>query len=275
MTDAEQNKKDAERDQKFQADFGLLLRNRKQAPLELLQTKYAKGYNKLVADVIDGADWFCNWYLNRGFPRHPLDPEGNAWLDKRMRGIIQDEQRPGGRFSRYRTALIDCLDMEEYENLVAEILIRLEQEAFYPYWMRHCFRRCGRIWNDIYSLWWKPKREGGTPGDGTGCWVDADGKAVTYEYPLREKATGREMPVCKGCGGPILWYQTADGKPMPCSPVPIMYWRRPGGTKKVLTMKAEIVSCEYEGDGKGEIGYIPHWAICPNRDDFRRTKGRK
>lgn len=269
---------DAERDKKFRADFGLLLRNRTQAPLELLQTKYAKGYNRLVSEVEEGADWFFNWFLKhyafQKFPRHPLDTEGNAWLEKRMQGILLDENRPGGRREKYIAALIDHLNMDEYEQIVWEVLDRMEQEAYYPYWMRHCYRRGGRIWSDIFYCWWKPRQEG-DPGHGAGYWEDGDRKFFSSDYPPRANARGREMPVCKGCGAPIVWHKTAEGKSMPCSPVPYLYRQRPGGSRKVLTLYGKIVSCEWAWNDKdAKLGYLPHWAVCPCQKDFKKAKGR-
>lgn len=71
---------DAEQFRKFNADFAQLRRNREQVPLEQLQTRFAKAYNALIAEVQIGADWFadaCTKRLIDRFPRHPDDHAGN------------------------------------------------------------------------------------------------------------------------------------------------------------------------------------------------------
>jgi len=70
---------DGERLQKFHDDFAKLQQNRKKVPLEQLQTRYAKAYNALVAEVQAGADWYAATYINLlvgHFPIHPQDAAG-------------------------------------------------------------------------------------------------------------------------------------------------------------------------------------------------------
>ena len=261
--------------EKFEADFGSLQRNREKLSVETLQTKYAKGYNRLIADLKAGVDTLLEYHIQmfvvKSLPLHPLDRDGLERFVKRTNGIIREETAPGRLLEQAKAALIDGLDMEKCWELVYRIYERIEGEAFYPYWTKHTFKRNGRLWNDIYSRWWQPKRE-----NKSGYWAEPDGSAYSYDFPPKEaapweKAVCPEMPCCKGCGAPILWYRTADGKPMPCNPVPITYWKQTEGRKKVLTLGGEIVSCEYDGDGDGETGYIPHWATCPNAKDFRKN----
>lgn len=260
--------------EKFIADFEKLQRNREKVSLEALKTKYAAGYNRLVADLSTGVEWLLEYHIKMfvvKLPLHPLDPEGVERFVKQANGIIREETAPRRLLEQAKAALIDGLDWEKCWELVFRIYERVEQEAFYPHWMRHTFKRKGRLWNDIYSRWWQPKRE-----DKSGYWAEPDGSVYSYDFPPKEaapweKAACPEMPCCKGCGAPILWYRTADGKSMPCNPVPITYWKQDGGKKKVLTLGGEIVSCEYDGDGDGETGYIPHWATCPNAKDFRKN----
>lgn len=181
--------KDGERFEKFHADFEKLKRNREKVPLSQLQTRYAKGYNALLKDVRDGADWFADAYIKScGFPRHPDDKDGNEWLDKKMLAILLEENRPGGLVERYRAALLEQLDMEAFYQLVWERYDRLEKEAFIPYWRRHCRWR-GKpgnrwIYNDIFKkFWWS--REKGNPG--YECWINKDHTGFDYRYPPNMK----------------------------------------------------------------------------------------
>jgi hypothetical protein len=62
----------------------------------------------------------------------------------------------------------------------------------------------------------------------------------------------------------ISFQRTKKGALMPCGPSGVYYKRDPAGTD-VLTAAGELVkgrtSREYFKDAS--VGYIPHWAVCP------------
>lgn len=163
--------------------------------LEQLRTRYAKAYNTTVAEVLAGADWFADTYIRLlvdHFPRHPRDTAGNRWLDRRIAAIQEQEAIPGGRVERYRAALLERLDMEEYRQLVWEIYNRLETEAFAPYWQRHN-RWVGPpdrrwIYNDITRKYWWPKTEG---YPASGCWINHDYTGHDTRFPPHIKEDAR------------------------------------------------------------------------------------
>lgn len=162
---------------KFEESFEKLKLNREKVPIEQLETEYAGPYKALLAKVTKLADWFANRYIKElAVPRHPKDAEGNDWLDKRVEAILQDERRSGGRVERYRTALIDRLNWDEFYQLVYEIYDCLRREAFNPYWQRHCHRMAdGVIYNDIFNKLWWPEE---------GCWINSDYKTGRdFRYP--------------------------------------------------------------------------------------------
>lgn len=80
------------------------------------------------------------------------------------------------------------------------------------------------------------------------------------------------MSKCKGCGAEIIWVKTFGGKSMPCDPEQIIYWAKPGGRAKIVTPNGEIYSAELQGDlNKATgVGYISHFATCPQANSFRR-----
>ena len=82
------------------------------------------------------------------------------------------------------------------------------------------------------------------------------------------------MATCKACGAPIIWIMTPGGKLMPCDPEQKVYWQRSRAKEKIVTPNGEILSCVFEGDDQTAtgIGYVPHWATCPEADKFRRRK---
>lgn len=80
------------------------------------------------------------------------------------------------------------------------------------------------------------------------------------------------MPKCKGCGAEIRWLKTAKGKNLPVDPDPIPYWKDPKGDRKVMTPNGEVITCTCTGKPGEEtgIGYVPHWATCPEEKQFRK-----
>lgn len=79
---------------------------------------------------------------------------------------------------------------------------------------------------------------------------------------------------CKSCGEEIIWIKTAGGKAMPCDPEQIVYWEKKGGSQKIVTSNGEVLSAEFSGILGTEtgIGYISHFASCPNADRHRRRQ---
>lgn len=61
---------------------------------------------------------------------------------------------------------------------------------------------------------------------------------------------------------------------MPCDPAIIMYWASIKGRHTIITPNGETVRCELDGDLNNStgVGYVPHWATCPNADQHRRRK---
>lgn len=59
------------------------------------------------------------------------------------------------------------------------------------------------------------------------------------------------LPQCSGCGATIKWVTTEAGRPTPLDPKP----------------KTFVLN-----EGKYQVGFTPHWATCPNADEFRRKR---
>ena len=176
---------DGERLKQFHADFEKLKHNRDQVPLDILTTKYAAAYNAQVKKVQEGADWFFSKYLETlAFPTHPKDEAGNKWLADCLAILEADEKKPGGLRDQAKAALIDRLDLDEYENLVWQAYARRLQRAFATYWRRHC-RWVGEpprrwIYNDIFKKYWWPKSE---EYPGSGCWINRDYTGQDFRFP--------------------------------------------------------------------------------------------
>lgn len=177
---------DAQRHKRFHADFEKLKHNREKVPLQQLQTRWERPYNTLVAEVMDGALWFYRRFLeDLDFPTYEADEAGNKWLADRLARIKADEKKPGGLLDQFQTVLIERLDIEEYYSLVGQCYERRLQEAFNPYWRRHCKRLdSGWIYNRIFKKFWWPKTEGYPD---SGCWINNDYSGKDYRFPPQLK----------------------------------------------------------------------------------------
>lgn len=183
---------DAQRLARFHADFEKLKHNREKVPLQQLTTRYARSYNTLVAEVMDGAVWFYRKCveLEEDFPTHPEDKAGNEWLARCLTAIGEDERKPGGLIDQFRAALIDRLDMDAYHDLVNETY-EPRLRVFNRYWSRHCMHlESGWIYNRILKKFWWPQTKG-CPG--SGCWINSDYSGRDYRFPpqLKEETKRR------------------------------------------------------------------------------------
>ena len=81
------------------------------------------------------------------------------------------------------------------------------------------------------------------------------------------------MRQCKACGAQIIWIKTPGGKSMPCDAQPVTYQAQSKAKDKIVTQNGEVISCIIGPEDINEatgIGYVPHWATCPNSDKFRK-----
>lgn len=64
---------------------------------------------------------------------------------------------------------------------------------------------------------------------------------------------------CKGCGKPILWAKTRDGKRIPLDPKPPVYM--------TSDPDSDFVLCERQ-----RRSYVSHFATCPEANQFSASK---
>lgn len=80
------------------------------------------------------------------------------------------------------------------------------------------------------------------------------------------------MARCKACGASIVWIATQAGKNMPCDAEQVTYWKDAKGKNTIITPNGETVRANLSGEIQlaTGIGYIPHWATCPQAINFKK-----
>lgn len=78
------------------------------------------------------------------------------------------------------------------------------------------------------------------------------------------------MSKCRKCGAEIEFRRMKSGKYMPVDPDRKPY--REGGNEIFITESGETVRGgePFGTEPADGYGYTPHWATCPNADEFRR-----
>lgn len=81
---------------------------------------------------------------------------------------------------------------------------------------------------------------------------------------------------CRGCGATIVWIRMPGGKYMPCDVSSVLYKECKGAAGKVVTPNGEVLSCELDvaPDDATGVGYVSHFATCPQAGKFRRKEAK-
>lgn len=186
--------------------FRKLKTNREQVPLEVLQTKYGKAYQKLTKEMANLADWFAARLRERmPFPMHPKDIAGNRQLSQQIAAVLAEESQPGALMDQYRKALIDDLDYDKFLDLVWQLYHRTE-EAYEPYWQKYNFWHVypdGHRWirNHITGFFWQNGQPPGNDSDSFtnegGYWMDSKGEyqgaAFSPSHQRRQDMDKKEL----------------------------------------------------------------------------------
>jgi hypothetical protein len=77
--------------------------------------------------------------------------------------------------------------------------------------------------------------------------------------------------ICRGCGAQILWTRTAAGKSMPCDPE-VIFFTPGGGPETFVTPEGKTERGKRSKEG--QIGYISHFATCPQSKRFQKKEKR-
>lgn len=79
---------------------------------------------------------------------------------------------------------------------------------------------------------------------------------------------------CRACGAEIMFIKSVAGKTIPVNAEQITYEQKAGGSMKIVTPNGEVISGELPVDLQKAtgIGYISHFATCPEAESFRKKR---
>lgn len=76
----------------------------------------------------------------------------------------------------------------------------------------------------------------------------------------------------RACSAPLRFIKTAAGKTMPVDADPKRFIVDPKGPALYVTEGGTTVRGIPSEDAGAEVGYISHFATCPNADSFRKPR---
>lgn len=149
--------------EKWKSDIEKLKKNRERVPEDILRTKYAKGYNRLLAEIREQTEAMTRHVLLSGFPilkgwddpEFPEDKKDVKDLIARITSIV-NLAKISGTFKKIEFAASGECDPEAAMKLAWAVHETISREAYWSYWEKHCsLQENGTIiWNDLYGMRW-------------------------------------------------------------------------------------------------------------------------
>lgn len=90
---------------------------------------------------------------------------------------------------------------------------------------------------------------------------------VKAQRLFRKRSGDQSGPSCRACGAPIKFVKTPAEKWLPVDPDQISSDDLELG-EKYVSLAGEVVT--QQKGAPSSTGYIPHWATCPNAEQFRK-----
>lgn len=83
----------------------------------------------------------------------------------------------------------------------------------------------------------------------------------------------RRTTTCRGCGKPIAFIKTINGKSIPVDPEPLEFIPE-AAYEKYVTEDGEVIRGGQAEDSRQNVrtGYRSHFATCPCAEDFRKKR---
>lgn len=162
-----------------------LRKNRENIPLEILKTRYAVAYQKLLEDIRDMVTELVKRTLAQGLPFRAEDLDAKEEFLNGFQRILEEEARKGV-FREIGHAVFQEYDLCEALEIAEQVWVRIRREAYGPYWVSHCHEDKGRIYNDIIDMVWDRENK---------IWVDTGDGRVTLMLPPSMELFDQEFGV--------------------------------------------------------------------------------
>lgn len=142
----------------LEAQIGQLKRNLENVPLEQLQTKYRKAYQRIIDSIWEAGQQMIAAIFEGYLPLPTKEDALDTPAYQEAVKSIEARERSAGAFDRMKEALIDRQDLQGFYDLVMKYWEAVYTEAWEPYMNRHC-RWVGKpenrwIYCDIFKAWW-------------------------------------------------------------------------------------------------------------------------
>jgi len=132
-----------------------LQKNREKVPEDVLKTKYAKPYEKLIQTLKEQTGAMIAWAAVPDNLPVLDDQEDIEAIATRAQGII-NLHRIMGTYKRIEHAVFSEYSPGQAFLMASKIRDEIERDAYGPYWEKHCnLRKDGtEIYNDIVGMIW-------------------------------------------------------------------------------------------------------------------------
>ena len=155
-----------------------LRKNVENVPMEQLQTKYRKSYQRLTESIWEAGQQMITAIFD-GYLPLPVNEELPDTEEYRGQAkAIEEREKKAGICDRMREALLDRQDLQAFYDEIVDYWEKVFTEAWEPYMNRHC-RWVGPqnnrwIYCDVFKAFWKQDPH----YSNLGHWIDSDGKRV-------------------------------------------------------------------------------------------------
>lgn len=152
-----------------------LQKNRENVPVELLKTKYANAYKKLLSDITASVkELLYQFFFSNLLLQKASTEELHDFLSKSQE-IIDEEK---GQLKQMSKVVLSEYDLTKAICIVEPVRNRIFQEAYAEkIWNGHCRKNDGRIINDLIDMVWDSEHE---------IWISQDGRSSMIMPPPAE-----------------------------------------------------------------------------------------
>lgn len=150
-----------------------LRKNREKIPQDILKTRYATAYRKLLADIQDMVQELIKRICIQSLPFHAKDIEEKEQFLKAIQELIEADIS-GEILTKIGHAIFKEYNLTKALEIAELISNRICKDIYGNYWLSNCHEHDGKIHNDLIDMDWD---------DENGLWVNSDVGSVSLMLP--------------------------------------------------------------------------------------------